>query len=105
MGLTKARGKRSVVVPDLYGLTAEEAGKAGGNAGVVVSASGEGSVPLRQREGTVISQRPSAGSQVLFGSPLVVVLTGRGGSAGVREPRRPYPPVREEQAVADPSSH
>lgn len=71
---------KTVIVPDLYGLTAAEASEAGGNAGVIVKSSDPTAPPLALREGRVTAQHPAAGSVARFGSQVVVVMSGPGGS-------------------------
>jgi beta-lactam-binding protein with PASTA domain len=105
MGRGHARAKQSrdgpaVVVPDLRGLTASEAGRVGGQAGVrVVAASGDPQW-LHQLLGTVIAQHPDAGAVVTQYADVTVWTSGPGDS-GDREPRHPIPPIRENHAALD----
>ena len=106
MGRGHAKAKQTqvgptVVVPDLRGLTAPEAGRMGQLAGVrVVGPTGDAPW-LNQLEGTVIGQHPEAGSGVARHSEVTVWTSGPGGDAGVREPRRPLPPTLDNHAALD----
>ena len=51
--------------------------------------------------GTVTDQSPEAGAKVPAGSPVRVWLERGGGSAGVREPRRPKPAPRAAREMRD----
>jgi hypothetical protein len=87
-----------VVVPNLLGLTLADVltivranlitlATSGDRAGVDV--------------GAVVEQTPSAGTEVSPGSAVTVRFGDDPGDAGVREPRRPVPPVRHDSAAAD----
>jgi beta-lactam-binding protein with PASTA domain len=102
-GHAKAKQSRSgpaVLVPDLRGLTAPEAGRMGRLAGVrVVAASGDPQW-LHQLLGTVVAQHPDAGAVVTQYADVTVWTSGPGDS-GDREPRRPVPPIIENHATLD----
>jgi hypothetical protein len=110
-GRAKAKQQRAgaVVVPDLLGLTALEAGQVGMRVGLLVVGPEPdfpllGDLPfasLSDLQGTVIRQRPEAGAAFERHAQVMVWTSGPGGEAGVREPRRPFPPVRENRAAVD----
>ena len=100
------RGKRSeleqVKVPDVIGMSCSEATTILFGAGFVPLAHNAGGdpVPLATvRSGRVTDQVPKAGVERRPGSSVTVWYDQ--GDAGVREPRRPTPPLREASAEAD----
>ncbi|MCA2216653.1 PASTA domain-containing protein [Jidongwangia harbinensis] len=107
-GRAKAQQTRTarldtVVVPDLLGLTAPEAAGLGERAGLrVLGPDGDAASPA-ELQGPVVRQRPEPGVVTRRGSVVVVRTAGPGGDGGVREPRRPVPPTREDRAAADPA--
>lgn len=84
----------SVVVPDVIGMSWDAARQRLADKGLVaVGPDSEGPAPadLDLPGGLVTDQSPESGARVPAGS-LVTLWVGRGGgSAGVREPRRPKP--------------
>ncbi len=92
----------NVVVPDLLGLTAPEAARLGERAGLRVVGPDGDAESLVELPGAVVRQRPEPGVVTRRGSAVVVQTSGPGGDGGVREPRRPVPPTREDHAAADP---
>ena len=94
-----ARGSAQVSVPDLIGLACADARHVLMGAGFtpVLHNAGGDLLPLVDAEGTIIDQVPTAGSMRRNGSSVTVWID-RGGEAGVREPRRPRPPVRSARA-------
>lgn len=84
----------TVVVPDIVGLTWEDAHQALRDAGLVaISPDPDGPpLPVAGSLGyVVVDQKPTAGTTVTPGSPVALWIDGGPGSAGVREPRRPRP--------------
>jgi len=97
----KQPGSARVVVPDLRGLTATEAMRIGMAGFVMVVCPNPNFGSARNLQGTVVRQRPEAGAAVERYAEIAVWSSGRGDDAGVREPRRPLPPVRQHQAAVD----
>jgi hypothetical protein len=90
----EARRRSSVAVPNVIGLSWDEARHALLDKGLVAVGSDPDAPPPLDpgRPGVVVTdQSPESGAKVPAGS-LVRLWVGRGGgSAGVREPRRPKP--------------
>jgi transposase-like protein len=89
------RRQSTVVVPSVIGLSANAARTRLGDVGLISVASDPDGPPLSTlaQDGVVVTdQSPEAGAKVPAGS-RVTLWVGRddGGSAGVREPRRPKP--------------
>jgi hypothetical protein len=91
------RRQSSVVVPNVIGLSWDDARRRLQEKGLV----GQGSDPdgpplaaLSWPDATVTDQSPESGAKVPRGSSVTLWITGGGGSAGVREPRRPRPNPR-----------
>lgn len=85
---------RWAVVPDLVGLTVDEARFEASRAGLAVRARrSDGLVVEVLGAGSwqVVAQQPRHGPQVRRRTPVVLTVEPGGGSAGVREPRRPLP--------------
>jgi hypothetical protein len=109
--LTRSRrGKRAdqVIVPDVIGLSCGDARQILVDAGLtpILHNVGGDLIPLADIEGVVTDQVPTAGSTRRIGS-AVTVWINRGGESGVREPRRPRPPLRSgraEPSVPDPTA-
>lgn len=80
------RRRSSVVVPDVLGLSWEQAEARLLALGLV--ATGD------ERVGRVVDQTPEAGARVPAGSPVQLWVGDGGGGSGVREPRRPKPRPR-----------
>ncbi|MDT3445328.1 MULTISPECIES: PASTA domain-containing protein [unclassified Pseudofrankia] len=95
----RRRSGKTVVVPNVVGRTWEDARSvlAGwGFPAVAVGLStepGAGLVEVEPDTGSLVTgQAPEAGAKVASGTPVRLWIGGRGdGSAGVREPRRPFP--------------
>ena len=100
----RARARRSpVVVPDVIGLEWETARRVLSSAHLVaVGADPDAPPPIAGLRGEVVlDQKPAAGERVPAGSAVTLWL-GRGpGSAGVREPLRPYPSPRSTGGAVD----
>jgi hypothetical protein len=106
MGRDRAKAKQAwlgptVVVPDLRGLTAFEAGQVGRLAGLRMVGPDGDSLSLNRLHGQVIDQRPEVGGVVAVHAEVTVWTSGSGGDAGVREPRRPIPPTQENHSAVD----
>lgn len=94
-----ARGSGQVSVPDVIGLSCADARRVLMGAGLTpVLQNGGGDLTI-EAEGLIVDQVPTVGSMRRFGSSVTLWIE-RGGEAGVREPRRPHPPVRSAQAEA-----
>lgn len=93
-------------MPDLLGLTVPEAMGSGRTAELIVAEPDPEYSPPSRSGALVIRQRPPAGTRVDLHSYVMVWAAGpedgSGGEGGVREPLRPFPPVRENHAAADP---
>jgi hypothetical protein len=99
------RGRRSggalVAVPDVVTLSATDARNVLIGAGLepLLHTGGQNPTPLKAEIlGIVVDQVPKNGARRRPGSPVTVWVTGAGGSAGVREPRRPAPTPRSGRA-------
>lgn len=104
---TRGRGRRyrTSTVPNVVGKPVDEARRQlaeVGFVGIAVGLSDEPGAPLvaiTPEPGTVVaSQAPEAGARVDAGATVRLWVRRDGGSAGVREPRRPFPaapPARE----------
>lgn len=88
----------TALVPDLRGLTADEAVEVGMDSRVMVVCPNPDFNSVRQLKGWVIRQRPEGGMAVERYAEILIWTSGRGGDASVREPRRPLPPLRQNQA-------
>jgi hypothetical protein len=103
----KGRGRRyrTSTVPNVVGKPVDEARRQLAEVGFVGIAVGLGDEPgaplvaITPEPGTVVaSQAPEAGARVEAGATVRLWVRRDGGSAGVREPRRPFPaapPARE----------
>jgi len=104
---SRRRQGKTIVVPNVVGRTFQDARGVLAGWGfpsiALVSSTrpGEGLVEVAEPEtgALVVSQAPESGARVAPGAPVRLWIGGRGdGSAGVREPRRPFPsspPARE----------
>ncbi|OHV35276.1 MULTISPECIES: PASTA domain-containing protein [Pseudofrankia] len=96
---SRRRSGKTIVVPNVVGRTWEDARSvlAGWSfPSVAVGLSTEPGIGLVEVEpdsgALVTGQAPEAGARVASGTPIRLWIGGRGdGSAGVREPRRPFP--------------
>jgi hypothetical protein len=95
------RRVRKVVVPDVVGSSFDDARQALLRAGLQAAGPDPDGLPLGATgwpRGVVVDQAPESGAKVPAGSLVTLWLEEGGGSAGVREPRRPSPmssgPVR-----------
>lgn len=92
---------REVIVPDLMGLTYQEARKLGVGLGLLVLGVAPDGQPVNEdSEGLVIEQTPLSGETRQPGRTLTLRI-GRPPS-GVREPADPVPPVMHESDVLQP---
>jgi len=100
------RRKASIMVPNVIGMSWADARRLLKDSGLTAVEPGSGRPPTGSEvpAGAVTDQSPESGARVPAGS-LVTLWVGRGGgSAGVREPRRPMPrpkSAREERERAD----
>jgi hypothetical protein len=91
------RRRSSVVVPNVIGMPSDEAQEALRAVGLIGVGSDPDGPPLAAvgSPGSVVTdQSPDSGAKVPAGSPVTLWLERGGGSAGVREPRRPKPSPR-----------
>jgi hypothetical protein len=98
---TAARGRRGQVkVPGVVGLTVAEAREVLRGAGLIPASHIPGAAPDFDLppDGTVTDQVPEAGARRRAGSTITLWIERGGGSAGVREPRRPNPSPRAASA-------
>lgn len=97
----RARRRRSsVVVPDVIGMTWEDARLVLIGEGLVAVGADPDAPPVAiwSRSTVVTDQSPESGANVPAGSP-VRLWVDRGGGSGVREPRNPKPNPREGREV------
>jgi len=96
----RARRSRNVKVPDLVGLNASDAlgilTRAGLDAVSETPSIGLLEDPGELAPAIVVRQYPDPGAAVPPASTVKLWLERGDGSAGVREPRRPIPPIRLE---------
>jgi hypothetical protein len=92
------RRRSSVVVPNVISQCWDDAQQALRDAGLVAvgrdSEDSEMLAALGWPGGVVTDQSPESGAKVPAGSPVTLWIERGGGSAGVREPRRPKPSPR-----------
>ncbi|MBL7492416.1 PASTA domain-containing protein [Frankia sp. AgB1.9] len=105
---TKRRGRRyrTSTVPDVVTLPIDEARRKLAESGFVGVAVGLGDGPgaplvaITPEPGAVVSsQAPEAGARVDAGATVRLWVRPGGGSAGVREPRRPFPAAPPARAL------
>jgi hypothetical protein len=102
-GLTGAPGA-AIVVPDVLGLSWEQARRALILVHLVAVSPDSDPAPLlggELSEYVVVEQKPVAGTRVSRGSPVTLWVERGPGSAGVRSPLRPPPPPREISGAID----
>jgi PASTA domain len=95
----------TVVVPNVVGLSWDGARRTLQRARLVAVGADPDGPPLAAigwPSGVVIDQKPVAGTALAPSSPVTLwIADGGGGSAGVREPRRPNPPPRSATEMRD----
>lgn len=99
----KSRRQSSVVVPNVIGLSWDEAREVlHGHELVALGPDPDGPplATLSWPEGVVTDQSPESGAKVRPGS-VVTLWIERGGGSGVREPRRPKPDPKTAQKMRD----
>ena len=95
--VTAAREQRrrgTVTVPNVVGMSWDDAGEALSRAGLdraLANPDGPSLAALGWPNVVVVDQIPEAGAKVPAGTPVRLWWERGGGSAGVREPRRPSP--------------
>ncbi len=92
--LRQRRRSSTVVVPDVTGLSLDDARSALAQRGLTALGSDPDGPPLAADgwpDGVVTDQSPESGAKVPNGSGVRLWLERGGGSGGVREPRRPTP--------------
>lgn len=102
------RRRATTVVPDVTGMTWDDARHVLQNSGLVAVGPDPDGPPLGSlgwTDGTVTDQSPEAGATVPHGSSVTLWIERGGGSAGVREPRRPKPNPRVARAMRDEESN
>ena len=88
------RRRSSVTVPDVTGMSLDDARGALIAVGLIAVGSDPDGPPLAAfgwPDGVVVDQSPESGAKVPPGSRVMLRLGRGGGSSGVREPRRPNP--------------
>lgn len=98
------RRQAIVTVPDVVGLTFGEARSVLSGRGLVATDPDPDEPPLTAYGwpgGVVTDQSPESGSKVAAGSAVRLWIGRGGGSAGVREPRRPGPDPKGLRATRD----
>ncbi|MCH6470818.1 PASTA domain-containing protein [Sinomonas terrae] len=101
--INETRRRSTVAVPDVVGLSFAQAREALLDKRLVPMPSDPDGAPLVAQEwlsAVVTDQSPESGAKVPPGSRVTLWLA-RGGSAGVREPRRPSPSPRSLRAMRD----
>ncbi len=94
----------SIVVPDVIGMSFDDARQALRQSRLVPvgpDPDGPSLFVLGLSGAVVVNQDPKAGAMSSPGSSVTVWLGRGGGSAGVREPRRPKPDPKSARAVPD----
>jgi PASTA domain len=102
------RRQARTVVPNVIGMLWDDARQVLMENGLVAVGPDPDGPPLAELgwpSGTVTDQSPESGARVPTGSPVTVWIERGGGSAGVREPRRPTPPPRAARAMRDEESN
>jgi hypothetical protein len=104
-GSGRGRAADPVVVPDLVGLTVEEARQVATGAGVVPASADPDGPPLAALTWpgrfVVTGQEPQAGTVLLRWDSVVVEVRPDDGRAGDRVPRKPPPAGLEARAESD----
>jgi hypothetical protein len=100
------RRQARVVVPDVVGMSWEDARLALGVQGLVGVGADPDAPPtdVSERGMVVTDQSPESGAKVPLGTTVRLWVDRRDGGAGVREPRRPRPEPRVGRAVPDDAS-
>lgn len=99
----ESRRRSTVKVPDVVGLSFEQARNVLEDKRLLALPVESGGVPVVAERGSsavVTDQSPESGARVAAGTRITLWL-GRGGSAGVREPRRPSPDPRTLRGMRD----
>jgi DNA-binding Lrp family transcriptional regulator len=106
--VARDRRRRSlVVVPNVIGMTWDDARQALQNNRLIAVGPDQDGPPLAALGwpgGVVTDQSPESGAKVPVGSP-VTLWVERGGGSGVREPRRPSPSPRSGREMRDEPSN
>jgi hypothetical protein len=98
------RTRGTSAVPDVVGMSYDDARDVLVRAHLAAVNAEPDAAPLPPAEwhsAVVVRQYPDSGTRLRAGSPVKLWVERGGGSAGVREPRRPRPPVREASAERD----
>jgi hypothetical protein len=90
------RRSSSITVPNVIGMTWADARRVLADKGLIAIESGSSRPPAagEMPSGAVTDQSPESGARVPAGSSVTLWVRRGGGSAGVREPRRPLPVVK-----------
>jgi hypothetical protein len=99
----ETRRRSTVTVPNVIGMSWEDARKAlheRGLVGIGPDPDGPPLAALTWPDGVVTDQSPESGAKVPPGS-AVTLWTDRGGGSGVREPRRPKPDPKTGRKMRD----
>lgn len=99
----RMRRRSTVTVPNVVGLTWDDARRILQSAGLVGVGPDPDGPPLAAvgwPDGVVTDQSPESGAKVPPGSP-VTLWVERGGGSGVREPRRPKPDPKTGRKMRD----
>jgi hypothetical protein len=98
----RPRGRSSVVVPDVVGMSWEDADRVLRENGLVGVGSDPDGPPLPAWPDAVVTdQSPESGAKVPPGSAVTLWVERGGGGAGVREPRRPTPDPKAGRKLRD----
>ena len=90
------RRSSSITVPNVIGMTWADARRVLAEKGLIAIEPGSARPPAAAEmpSGAVTDQSPESGARVPAGSSVTLWVGRGGGSAGVREPRRPLPVVK-----------
>lgn len=100
----RGRPRGHADVPDVVGMSFDDARAVllrARLAAVLADPDAEPVSPAEWHSTVVVRQYPDSGTRVWRGSPVKLWVERGGGSAGVREPRRPPPPRRQASAEID----
>lgn len=101
----RSHGKRPRRVPDVVGLSWADARDALHKAGLAAVNADPDVAPHVLEFGVVMAQYPEPGTKLRPRSQVRLWVERGGGSAGVREPRRPHPTLRQDAGEIDIEAH
>lgn len=104
-GVVEQRTRGEVAVPDVVGLTLDEAWSVLHAIGLVPVGPDPDAAPLAatgwRDQGVVVEQRPDPGTVLPIGAAVTLWIERGRGSAGMREPRRPRPHPQAASGMID----